>query len=284
LSESNLARLRKEQEEETRHPSDGFFRLPHNPVQQRKERISTGSKLLDDLLDGGLEVGQITQFYGGPGTGKTHLCHTSCVILPSRYQALYIDTEGGFREDKIQSIAEARGLDWEQILQNVYVAHPKNSHEQELCIEEASCLLAKSDSNVKLLIVDSLMFYYRVEYAERSSLSQRAHRLNKYMHKLSNIARTNNIAVVVTNQLYSDPKPCFYADRSKPIGGNIVSYTSRYMIKIDYLDHIYRRAILEKSPCKGYDSCCLRIDESGFRDEGPSFISESASPENSNNA
>ncbi|MGB7956736.1 MAG: ATP-binding cassette domain-containing protein [Candidatus Nitrosopolaris sp.] len=161
-------------------------------------------------MDEGLEVGQITQFYGEPGSGKTHLCHTLCVVLPLQCQALYIDIEGvsfieGFREDKIQSIAEARGLDWKDIRRNVQVAQPKNSQEQELCLEEASCLLAKYDSNIKLLIVDSLMFHYRAEHTERSKLYQRTDRLNKYMHNLSNLARTNNIAVVIANQLYFNP-------------------------------------------------------------------------------
>jgi DNA repair protein RadA len=77
--------------------------------QQGKQRLSTGSKNLDDLLSGDLETGAITQFYGASNTGKTHLCHLLCVVLPSSYQAIYIDTEGGFREEKIESIATARG-------------------------------------------------------------------------------------------------------------------------------------------------------------------------------
>ena len=43
--------------------------------KQGKERLSTGSKNLDDLLSVGLETGAITQFYGASNTGKTHLCH-----------------------------------------------------------------------------------------------------------------------------------------------------------------------------------------------------------------
>ena len=67
--------------------------------QQGKQRLSTGSKNLDDLLGAGLETGAITQFYGASNTGKTHLCHLLCVVLPSPYKAIYIDTEGGFREE-----------------------------------------------------------------------------------------------------------------------------------------------------------------------------------------
>jgi len=77
------------------------------------ERLTTGSQNVDYLLAGGLEYGAITQFYGGPGMGKTHLCHLLCVVLPSSFQVVYIDTERTFSERKIESIAKARGLSWE---------------------------------------------------------------------------------------------------------------------------------------------------------------------------
>jgi len=41
--------------------------------------ISTGSKALDTLLQGGLETGSITEIFGEFRTGKTQLCHTLCV-------------------------------------------------------------------------------------------------------------------------------------------------------------------------------------------------------------
>jgi DNA repair protein RadA len=128
--------------------------------KQGKERLSTGSKNLDDLLSGGLETGAITQFYGASNTGKTHLCHLLCVVLPSSYQAIYIDNEGGFREERIQSIATARGLDWTNILSSIKVLQPKDSKQQESYIEDA-CSIVKSsfNSKVKLLIVDSMVFH-----------------------------------------------------------------------------------------------------------------------------
>lgn len=55
-----------------------------------------------------METGVITQFYGAPGSGKTNLCFTLCVMLPSRYTAIYIDTESSFRPERIKAIARAR--------------------------------------------------------------------------------------------------------------------------------------------------------------------------------
>jgi len=253
--------------------SDGKF-----THQQGKQRLSTGSKNLDDLLSGGLETGAITQFYGASNTGKTHLCHLICVVLPSPYQAIYIDTEGGFREERIQSIATARGLDNTNILSNIQVLQPKDSKEQESHFEDA-CSIVKSSSNskVKLLIVDSMMFHYIAEYPGRSGLSKRAHSLNIYMHMLHNLAQTKNIAVLITNQSTCNPRHDeFEAKSPQPFGGNVISITSTYIINLEcrsyYASNIDARII--KSPLRSFNSHPLKIDESGFLDVVPNYLSE----------
>ena len=92
----------------------------------KQERLSTGSKNIDYLLDGGLECGAITQFYGASKVGKTHLCHLLCVVLPPYYKAIYIDTQDGFSSMKIKSIAQARGLNLSKILKNTTVAKSRH--------------------------------------------------------------------------------------------------------------------------------------------------------------
>ncbi|HZA08111.1 MAG TPA: hypothetical protein VE619_10440 [Nitrososphaeraceae archaeon] len=64
------------------------------------------------------------KFYGEPGIGKMHLCHMLCVVLPSHFEAVYIDTEGTFLKEKIKSIAKARGL---QRFANIQVKTAVNS-------------------------------------------------------------------------------------------------------------------------------------------------------------
>jgi DNA repair protein RAD51 len=79
--------------------------------------LSTGAKELDKLLGGGMETGSITELFGEFRTGKTQLCHTLCVTcqLPlsaggGEGKALYIDTEGTFRPERLVQIAERFGL------------------------------------------------------------------------------------------------------------------------------------------------------------------------------
>ena len=58
-------------------------------------------------------------------------CHTLCVMLPSEYNAIYIDTESDFRPERIKSIAKARGLDSEQILRKILVTKALDCKQQE---------------------------------------------------------------------------------------------------------------------------------------------------------
>jgi DNA repair protein RadA len=239
-----------------------FFKSADKYPHQVKERISTGSGL-NDLLGGGLELGVVTQFYGEPITGKTHLCHLLCVASPSQNQVIYIDSERSFRTEKIESIAEAKKLNCTDILHRLHLVQPQDSESQESEIEKA-CSLIQFNPKIKLLIIDSLMTHYRSEYGGRSKLAERSHRLNKYLSKLSTIAYKNNIAVILTNQSASYQDSNFQLNNPKPFGGNIVSYSSSYIIRLERRKLSDIAAILVKSPLQGYRTCDLTIFEGGF--------------------
>lgn len=202
--------------------------------RQAIERISTGVKSLDDLLSGGIETQAITEVYGEYGTGKTQLCHTLCVMvqLPKdagglEAGAIYVDTENTFRPERIHHIAEIRGLDPAEALENVIVAKAYNSSHQELIIEDVGPIIEKS--NIKLLIVDSAVAHFRAEYLGRGTLAERQQRLNRFMHMLMRIAETYNVAAIATNQIQASPDS-FFGDPFRPTGGHVVAHTSTYRV------------------------------------------------------
>lgn len=200
------------------------------------ERISTGSRNLDDLLAGGLETQAVTEFYGEFGTGKTQICHTLCVMVqqpPSdgglSGKVVYIDSENTFRPERIVGIAEARGLPAEEVLEGVIVAKAFNSSHQELILGELGSKIR--NSRVRLVIVDSAVAHYRAEFLGRGTLSERQQRLNRFMHSLVRIAEVYNVAVVATNQVQSSPDT-FFGDPTKATGGHVVAHTSTYRIYV----------------------------------------------------
>ena len=186
-----------------------------------------------------------------------------CALLPSQFTAIYIDTEGNFRPETIKAIAESRGLDYEKILEKVLVAHALDINAQESHIYAACTKIGlESDSNdIRLLIVDSIIGHYRVEFAGRSKLPERIQRLNKSMHILLKAARSRNVAVVITNHQMRPSVDGSFDNRVVPLGGNVISYASTYSIHLDS----QRRASLT-SPYCAQSETYFTIDKQGFSD------------------
>ena len=198
--------------------------------RQTVNRLTTGSKIIDDLLGGGLESQTITEFYGEFGSGKSQVCHQLCVNVQLPLEqgglaggALYVDTENTFRTERLVAMAQHLGLDPEQVAKNVIVGDAYTSDHQIFLLENADQII--KDNNIRLIIVDSLTGHFRSEYVGRETLAPRQQKLNKHMHKLIRLARAFNAAAVVTNQVMSKPD-VFFGDAVHPIGGHIVGHSS----------------------------------------------------------
>jgi DNA repair protein RadA len=132
---------------------------------------------------------------------------------------------------------------------------------------EAACSKIDSDSKIKLLIVDSIIYHYRAECAGRSKLLEKIQRLNKYMHLLLKTAHTSGVAVVVTNHQTQTSVDGAY-NRVAPLGGNAMSYASNYRIYRVHLGYLggYRSARLDLGPCPPQDDISFAINKRGFTD------------------
>uniref|UniRef100_M4C045 RecA family profile 1 domain-containing protein n=1 Tax=Hyaloperonospora arabidopsidis (strain Emoy2) TaxID=559515 RepID=M4C045_HYAAE len=162
------------------------FTTAADVLESRKDLItlSTGSNAVDELLKGGVETGSITEIFGEFRTGKTQLCHQLCVTcqLPvdrggGEGKALFIDTEGTFRPQRLQAIAERYGLDGDSVLNNVAFARAYNSEHQMQLLVQASAMMA--ESRFALVIVDSATALFRTDYSGRGELAARQQELAK---------------------------------------------------------------------------------------------------------
>ena len=240
-------------------------------MRQNVLRLSTGSKAIDKIVDGGLETQTITEFYGEYGSGKSQICHQLCVnvqLPPERGglngAALYVDTENTFRLERIVQMAKHAGLDPEQVVKNIIYAEAYTSDHQIFLLENADEIIKAN--NVKLIIVDSLTAHFRSEYIGREMLAPRQQKLNKHMHKLIGLARAFNAVAVVTNQVMAKPD-VFFGDAVSPIGGHIVGHTSHTRI---YLRRASRGPVriarLVSSPYLPEGEEIFKVTENGIED------------------
>ncbi len=198
--------------------------------RQEVNTITTGSKNFDNLLGGkGIETRSMTEAFGAYGSGKTQLGLSLAVNvqLPPNMggangKAVYIDTEGTFRPERIKQIAEATGANPEKILKNIFVARAFNSDHQILLIDKVGEMI-KEGEPIKLVVVDSLTAHFRAEFAGRGQLADRQQKLNRYLHNLMRMAEQYNLAVYVTNQVMANPAMMF-GDPTTAVGGNIVGH------------------------------------------------------------
>jgi meiotic recombination protein DMC1 len=159
-------------------------------LEKRKKirRITTGSRQFDMLLckctrvspnaEGGVESQGITEAFGEFRTGKTQLAHTLCVTAQlSKSQGggegkvLYIDTENTFRPERIKQIAGRFGLDPEAVLGNILVGRAFTVDAVSTLILQAAA--AMIEDQFALMVVDSIMAPYRVDYSGRGELAER---------------------------------------------------------------------------------------------------------------
>ncbi len=81
---------------------------------QKLPKIITFCGEIDEMLGGGIAMGEVTELCGVPGIGKTQLgiqlavdVHLPSVFGGPQGHAVYIDTEGSFMVDRVVDIATA---------------------------------------------------------------------------------------------------------------------------------------------------------------------------------
>ncbi|MCS7364275.1 MAG: DNA repair and recombination protein RadA [archaeon GB-1867-035] len=233
-------------------------------------KITTGCKALDNLLDGGIETGAITEFAGEFGTGKTQIAHQLSVTvqLPKEEgglegATLYVDTEGTFRPERIVQIAPRFNLDGKEALRNIVFARAYNSDHQMLIIDEASNVI--EEHNVKLIVVDSLIGHFRGEFPGRENLALRQQKLNRHIRQLLSLADAYNLAVIVTNQVMANPA-IFFGNPNKPAGGHVLAHNCTYRVWLRKAKGNKRVARIFDSPMHPEAECTFQINEIGIVD------------------
>ena len=250
------------------------FKTATNRLEDMKEQIflATGSSALDNLLNGGIETGSLTEVFGEFRTGKTQLCHTLCVTCQrlldqggGEGKAIYVDTEGTFRPQKLVAIAERFQMNPDEVLENVICARAHNSEQQLELLQDAAALM--SESRFALMVVDSATALYRTDYSGRGELSERQMHLAQFLRQLTRLAEEYGIAVVITNQVVANPDGMSFAkDATKPIGGNIIAHASTTRLK-------FKKGRGDNRVCVIYDSPTLPESEGAFS-VGPAGIED----------
>jgi DNA repair protein RadA len=280
----------------------GGFETGSQVLERRNEigKLSWQIDEVDDMLGGGVETQSITEVYGEFGAGKSQVTHQLSVNvqLPKEHGGLrgsviFIDSEDTFRPERIDDMV--RGLDDELIqatmddrdmegspdddeameelvedfLDKIHVAKGFNSNHQMLLAEKAQELADEHEDTewpVRLLNVDSLTAHFRAEYVGRGELAERQQKLNKHLHDLDRVGNLYNCAVLVTNQVASNPDS-FFGDPTQPIGGNILGHKSTFRMYLRKSKNDKRIVRLVDAPNLADGESVMRVTNDGLKPE-----------------
>jgi DNA repair protein RadB len=225
-------------------------------IIKKPERIPSGCKPLDEMLDGGVETGIVTQLYGGSGSGKTNICIQLAVeCVKTGKKVIFIDTEG-FSADRFKQIA---GEEAKKIAGEIIIYEPASFEQQYSAITDIEKLM---NEKIGLIILDSAALFYRLGLQDDSNEENVAIRreLVNQIGILHGIARKYGVSVVITNQVYKDVA----TGELCPVGGNAFEHLSKTIILLDKIGTSKRKATLRKhrSKCEGV-FCEFRLTEKG---------------------
>ena len=260
--------------------------------ENEKLPIYTFCQELDDLLGGGVAVGEITELCGCPGIGKTQMGIQLCasVQIPAPFggyegTAVYIDTEGSFMAERAQDIAEATvshlhaiaraspeepamaeslgSLTTARILDRIHLFRCHEVTELLAVLEMLPQYAATH--GVRLVVIDSVAFHFRQDFRD---MALRTTILAKMTNRLMALANAAGLAVVTVNQVTVKPDPGGGGGggaRLVPALGESYAHACTTRVILSWEEDV-RTAYLYKSPRLPQGRARYTITEGGVRD------------------
>ncbi len=280
----------------------GGFETGATVLERRQEigKLSWQIDEVDDLLGGGIETQSITEVYGEFGSGKSQVTHQMAVNVQLEPEnggldggCIFVDSEDTFRPERIDDMV--RGLDdeilademdrrgvegtpddedalaelVEAFLDQIHVAKAFNSNHQILLAEKAKELAGEHEESewpIRIVCVDSLTAHFRAEYVGRGELADRQQKLNKHLHDLMRIGDLFNTAILVTNQVASNPDS-YFGDPTQAIGGNILGHASTFRMYLRKSKNDKRIVRLVDAPNLADGEAVMRVQNEGLKPE-----------------
>ncbi|MBM3247676.1 DNA repair and recombination protein RadB [Candidatus Pacearchaeota archaeon] len=237
-----------------------------------RNKISAGGFDLNKFLFGGYDKDIITTIYGPAGSGKTNLCMMAAASQTRKNsKVIFIDTEGGF---SIERFKQLLGEEYQNSLENILLLKPTNFLEQEQAFSKL--LKEVKNNSIGLIIVDGMTMLYRLELAENkgdySKIQEVNSKLAWQMRTLAEIARKNNIPVIITNQVYSEFLSEEQLREGKErevfmVGGDILKYWSKCILELKN-ERGRRTLIIRKHRSMGEKKLEFEIIDKGIRKRG----------------
>lgn len=188
--------------------------------------FSSGSAAIDGLLGGGYSQGRLYEIFGKSNSGKTQLAMQAVLVAAiSGHRALFVDTEGTFRPERLEGVAAKRGWDLGGALDRVVYVRTDSSAEQMELVKRMGA--RETTKACRLVVIDTLSRNFSVELPGRSNMSSRQEALGVHLSQMARDAYLNRRAYVLTNRV------TFGATADVGIGGKTVEQLVHASVRLE---------------------------------------------------
>ena len=221
-------------------------------------KLSTGTAVMDWLLEGGYDKDSITTIYGPAGSGKTNLALLFIANSMTDKAVIYVDTEGSFSLARFKQICP----DYKKALDRIIFLKPVSLEDQKDLLLKLKKMM---NNKIGAVIIDTIATLYRVELSQTRNIFDANRNLRIQLGELGDITTKYHIPILITNQVYADLKGP-ERGKIKAIGGDIIKYASKTLIELQNLPDGTKKAILRKHRSLPEKEVILRIKEDGLEE------------------
>lgn len=226
------------------------------------QKVPTGCKAIDDVLEGGIPTKSLTLVYGEAETGKTTLAmQTVANCAVQGYKTLFVDCDDTFSSRRLSQIAAGR---LNEIAELIILMKPRSFQEQTFVIDHLNDYITR---HFGLVVIDTVTSLYSARIAENPQKTFELNReLNRQMGLLAQLAKTNKIAILVTSQVRSAFEEGYVS--VEPVATRVLKFWAETIIAMKPTEKPRTmKAIIEKGvKTQQQYACLLQIREGGLSD------------------
>ena len=140
----------------------GIIETPVLEPETTTLHVSTGIESLDQRLNGGAKVGDITEIFGASGTGKSQLLlqmSINSVKLHESSKSVYISTESVIATSRLEEMAGRNAAP--HIMENIMSVYCSDLEHQDHLLYTQLPALLDLETNVHLVVIDSISHHLR---------------------------------------------------------------------------------------------------------------------------
>lgn len=244
-------------------------------------RISTGSKNLDNILEGGFEANSLTEIIGEKNSGVLDFIHILCINAQknnSNNKIIFLDLDKKFDKDKIISFAKGMKQNGKKCLENICLYDDIDFYEE--IIAQLNEIFESSDTKeCSLIIIDSLIELFQKIFNEAMKKDTQINneierkidiesKLGQVLIILKKISLLYNIPIIITRNINTDddikePNDIIKSDPNIEL---ILNYECKTRLKFKKIKNDKIKCVILNSPMISEKQCKFLITEKGIID------------------